>query len=127
MKAGNEWEKDELLADMEQSIRRAMDARMNDLTGALLRLNGSARGWCELSDCGECPLAPMMCMNGMEERVDILIKQFHAGKNFNEVKAAIQKPLKRAIKPRIKTDKPKISTRKPTSLYNPDKHGSRFP
>tara|TARA_R110002096_G_scaffold116168_2_gene251802 strand:- start:262 stop:765 length:504 start_codon:yes stop_codon:yes gene_type:complete len=71
---------DVLLADLEESINRALEKRMPDLAGALYRLQGSAKGWCDLEDCGGCPLAPLMCINGMEERVSKLIEAYHASK-----------------------------------------------
>lgn len=80
MQSGNRWEKDELLADMEQSIERAMDEHMADLAGALMRLNASARGWCDKPDCDGCPLAVLMCQTDMEKRVNQLIREHHARK-----------------------------------------------
>ena len=71
------WAKDELLSDMDISIEKAMEARMADLVGALLRLNASAHDWCDQSDCGPCPLAIMRCQRDMDERVDELIQAFH--------------------------------------------------
>jgi hypothetical protein len=69
--------KDDLLADLEASIEKALEARMVDLAGALYRLQGSARGWCDHSDCSDCPLAPMMCVTALDDRVHELIKVHH--------------------------------------------------
>jgi len=70
-------EKDDLLADLEASITKALEARMVDLAGALYRLQGSAQGWCDHADCGDCPLAPMMCVSSLDERVEELISAHH--------------------------------------------------
>lgn len=73
-------EKDDLLADLEASIEKALDAKLVDLAGALYRLQGSAHGWCDHADCGDCPLAPMMCVSALEERVNDLIEDHHRNK-----------------------------------------------
>ena len=70
--------KDNLLADLEASIEKALEARMVDLAGALYRLQGSAQGWCDHADCGDCPLAPMMCVSSLDERVEELINAHHS-------------------------------------------------
>ena len=72
--------KTDLLADLEQSIERALDEEMVDLAGALFRLQASTRNWCDSPQCVHCPLAPMTCINGLEERVQQLIKEHHAKK-----------------------------------------------
>ncbi len=71
---------DALLADLNESIEKALEERMSDLAGALYRLQGSAKGWCDLEDCGGCPLSPQMCVNGIEDRVRELIEDHHASK-----------------------------------------------
>lgn len=71
---------DALLADLDESISRALEERTPDLVGALYRLKASANGWCDLEDCGGCPLAPLKCVNGMEERVNHLIGAYHSSK-----------------------------------------------
>lgn len=73
-------EHDALLADLDVSIKKALDAHMYDLAGALYRLQGSARGWCEMEDCGNCPLAPHMCVSNIEERVKELADAHHRAK-----------------------------------------------
>lgn len=72
-----EKQNDALLTDLDESIEKALDERMPDLAGALFRLQGSAKGWCNLEDCGGCRLAPLMCVNGIEERVAQLIENHH--------------------------------------------------
>lgn len=75
--------KDALLSDLDKSIEKALDAKMSDLAGALYRLQGSAKGWCDQEDCGGCPLAPNTCVSGIEERVKELIEQHHLKKRVN--------------------------------------------
>lgn len=77
----NNREKDDLLADLEASIEKALDARLNELVGALIRLQGSAHGWCGLSDCGGCALAPMKCISELDESVDTLVQAHHKAKS----------------------------------------------
>lgn len=78
MGTSNKWAKDSLLADLEQSISKALDEKMVDLAGALYRLQGSAQAWCDDETCGECPLKPMQCVSRLEERVEELVEEHHA-------------------------------------------------
>jgi len=71
-------QKDDLLADLELSIKKALDARTVELTGALFRLQGSANGWCNLPDCGNCALAPHKCITDLEKTVEQRIEEHHA-------------------------------------------------
>ncbi|MBV1900894.1 MAG: hypothetical protein KUG56_04395 [Kordiimonadaceae bacterium] len=95
--------RDDLISDLEHSIEKALDGRINDLAGALFRLQGSVNGWCGEADCGQCALAPLMCINGMEERVSMLITQHHANKTAPAVADADNKKIpatgKKAIRP----------------------------
>ncbi|TNE61717.1 MAG: hypothetical protein EP335_14945 [Alphaproteobacteria bacterium] len=67
-----------LLDDIETAIDRALDNRQEALLGALYRIQGSVHGWCNDPSCGKCPLAPMRCINGLDERLDHLITEYHA-------------------------------------------------
>ncbi|MBL4837316.1 MAG: hypothetical protein JKY34_07035 [Kordiimonadaceae bacterium] len=95
--------RDDLISDLEHSIEKALDGRINDLAGALFRLQGSVKGWCAEADCGKCALAPLMCINGMEERVTLLITQHHAAKTAPIVAGADSKKIpvqsKKVIRP----------------------------
>jgi hypothetical protein len=88
MTTKKKWEKDDLLADLERSISKALEERMVDLAGALYRIQGSAKGWCDHSDCSCCPLAPMQCITNLENRVEQLIAEHHA----NQGKGTAEKP-----------------------------------
>jgi len=79
---------DALLCDLDMSIEKALDTHLHDLAGALYRIQGSAKGWCELEDCGPCPLAPHMCINDLDGRVKLLAAEHHALKRPHGTQAA---------------------------------------
>ncbi|MFC3050432.1 hypothetical protein [Kordiimonas pumila] len=85
MKNSETLQRGDLLKDIKQSIERAFDADMVDLAGALLRLQASTQGWCELADCGPCPLGPMMCLHDRDERVGALIQRHHNNKSEDKL------------------------------------------
>jgi len=73
-------EKNDLLEDLELSIKKALEARTAELAGALFRLQGSANGWCDLADCGNCALAPHKCITELDDTVEQLIDEYHTKK-----------------------------------------------
>lgn len=76
---------------------------MHDLAGALYRLQGSARGWCDREDCGPCPLAPHTCVSGIEERIDELMDKHHAQKRQGACATSLKTKL---CKPSRQTQTP---------------------
>jgi len=106
----------DLISDLELTIDKALDSRLNDLAGALYRLQGSANGWCDQEDCGDCPLAPLMCVNGMEERVSSLMTEYHEKKAAYLTKHpdAHKLPVKRK---RIKRAKKALVATPPSSYF----------
>ncbi|MEX0297768.1 MAG: hypothetical protein AB3N28_01765 [Kordiimonas sp.] len=108
--------KDALLADLNESIEKALEERMPDLAGALYRLQGSAKGWCDLEDCGGCPLAPLMCVNGIEDRVCELIEEHHAAKIQAPNSFTYRKKLPRRTRG-PKFGKPKVVSPLPVGAY----------
>lgn len=87
MGTSNKWAKDSLLADLEQSISKALEEKMTDLAGALFRLHASAQGWCDDETCGDCALKPMQCVSRLEERVEELIAEYHSSEKSKHVLA----------------------------------------
>lgn len=99
----------ELLEDLDRSIEKALDAKLNDITGALLRLKASTKGWCEQPDCGKCPLGPLQCITGLDERVQHLIDEHH------EIKQA-QNLEENKLSQKLKSSKPsKFNLKKSSS------------
>ncbi len=84
MKRGHKVTKRDLLEDLDISLEKALDAKMPDIVGALIRIKASTIGWCDQLDCGECSLAPLQCNYRLEERVAELIELHHAKKALGE-------------------------------------------
>ena len=78
--------REDLIADLDISLKKALDAREVDLAGALYRLQGSVKGWCDQSDCGGCALAPHRCSTKLEETVEQLIDEHHTKKRAQATK-----------------------------------------
>ena len=107
----------DLISDLEPTIDKALDGRLNVLAAALYRLQGSANGWCDQEDCGDCPLAPLMCVNGMEERVSALMEKYHERKTDYLAKHpdARKLPVKRK---RVKRPQKTLIATPPSSYFN---------
>ncbi|MCK0069182.1 hypothetical protein [Kordiimonas laminariae] len=101
MKNDSEITRKELLEDLDRSIEKALDAKLTDITGALLRLKASTVGWCDQPNCGKCPLAPLQCTSGLEAKVQELINEHHALKqDISKVGKQVSQKLASANPPK---------------------------